>query len=126
MQTQDQVATGAPPTQGDPTLSPMERLIRRAALGFSRRSLLKRAAALGAVTLGIQLFNALPVVAASCNECGGFCSPCGGGSPVCCSPNGQYCWQSSCSCPSCTCHVHAPYIKVCDDGAYTYSCPWCA
>lgn len=128
-------------SQNDDRLAPLpllagtvDRITRAAALGISRRRFIHGAvAATAAVGLG-SLLEPLPVSASFCNACFGPCANYQSCTGYCCSPSGQYCWASCCTCTqgSCRCtvcdgrgncgHYFSAEIQVCDDGSHTYGC----
>jgi hypothetical protein len=107
----------------------LDHLTERMAARVSRRALLKGALATSiATTLGIGLLEPLPVLAvcsgSSGNTCNGPCGYCSSHIQSCCSPNGVYCYQLTCTCNGgCNCSCFYAQITVCNDGSYASNCP---
>jgi len=111
-------------------LDRMDGITRQAAVGISRRVLLR--GIIGAALLaGGGWMMPLEAFADDCTHCNGPCGSCVSATgSICCSSNG-YCWtQMVCDCqPSCNCYATGcffAYIVACPDGSASWGCSqWC-
>ena len=117
---------------GTPLLADLDRLTRWAAVGISRRTVLRGVVGAAAAWAAGGWLEPLVATADNCNNsCNGLCSSCFSYWDGCCySPNnshaicGNYCTCSDCSNGGCGCFY--AWINVCDSGAYSYGCSmWC-
>jgi hypothetical protein len=109
-----------------PMLGGMDRITQATAMRISRRSLFKGAVASGIVTaIGLPLFEPLAAAATNCHTCYGPCGRCSSHIERCCSPNLQYCFWGTCTCPCMQrgCSSMNVEVTACDDGGYSVSCP---
>jgi len=110
-------------------LNGLDRIIQLAAVGVSRRAMLRSIAGVLAVVGGGWL-SPLVVAADNCNNCNAPCGNCNSQTGECCSPNGFYCWTPMvCTCSSCSCFATEcffAYIVACDSGSASWGCSqWC-
>ena len=115
-------------------LANLDRAVRGAALGISRRRFINGAFGVVASAGLLTMLQPLPVAADNCRDCFGPCGNYQSCTGTCCSPSGAYCWQFCCTCNygACQCttcdgrgncgHYFSVDGRACDSGAH-YT--WC-
>src|SRR5215467_8749768 len=106
-------------------LDRMDGITRQAAVGISRRVLLR--GIIGAALLAgggwmmpreALALNGICGWEGQCWCCDAPCGNCHSETGICCSPNGSYCWTSMvCDCPSCNCGCFYAWLQACNDGS---------